>query len=97
MVGTLPREGQMALGSAGIATTGTGYLGAAMVDLLGIPNPMARNDESASADTGACFGLSFRLPQPVDGHGAGRRRSTKAMCTQECNRAATQSSAEEEI
>ena len=87
----------MALGSAGIATMGTGNPGAAMADLPEIPDPTLRNDQSASADAGACFGMSGRMPQPGDGEGAHRRRSTKETCTQECNRATTLSSAEEEI
>jgi hypothetical protein len=87
----------MALGSAGIATTGTGDPGAAMADLPEIPDRMHCSDESASADTGACFGMSGRMPQPVDREGAHRRLPNKEECTQECNRATTLSSAEEEI
>jgi hypothetical protein len=87
----------MARVSAGIAMTGTGHFGAAVVRLPANPNQGPRNDGSMSADTGARFGMSGRLPQPVGGEGVNRRQSTKETCTQECSRAATQSFAEEEI
>ena len=84
--------------SGGVVTVGTAVAVAVPGHILDIPVPSNAHPQSHNErHHRRSFALWTCIPHPAVGEDVTRRRSTKAMCTQQCNRAATESFAEEEI